>query len=82
MEIPRLGVKLELQVPTYTTAPATRDLSCLCDLPCSLRQCLILNPLSKVRDQTRILMDTGRVLNSLSHSRNSIMLMVLNLPSN
>ena len=31
----------------------------------------ILNPLSKARDQTHILMDTSRVLNSLNHSGNS-----------
>ena len=32
MQVPRLGVKLELQLPVYTTATATADLSCLCDL--------------------------------------------------
>ena len=32
IEVPWLGVKLELQLPTYTTATATRDLSCICDL--------------------------------------------------
>ena len=31
----------------------------------------ILDPLSEARDQTRILMDTSRVLNSLSHNGNS-----------
>ena len=28
----------ELQLPAYTTATAMRDLSCICDLWCSLRQ--------------------------------------------
>ena len=32
MEVPKLGVKLELQPPVYTTATATQDLSCVCDL--------------------------------------------------
>ena len=36
IEVPWLGVKLELQLPTYTTATATRDLSCLCDLQTQL----------------------------------------------
>ena len=45
----------------YTTATATRDPSCVCDLHHSSRQCQILNPLSEARDQTHILMDTGRI---------------------
>ena len=32
MEIPRLGVKLELQLLAYTTAIAMQDLSHVCDL--------------------------------------------------
>ena len=32
MQIPRLGVKLELPLPTYATATATQDLSRICDL--------------------------------------------------
>ena len=31
MEVPRLGVKLELQLLAYTIATATPDLSCICD---------------------------------------------------
>ena len=50
MEVPRLAVKLEPQLPAYTTA--TADPSCICDLHCSLRQRHILNPLSKARDGT------------------------------
>ena len=48
MEVPRLGVELELQLLAYTTATATAtpDLSCLCDLHHSSQQCQILNPLS------------------------------------
>ena len=61
MEVPRLGVESELQLSDYTTATATPDPSCVCDLHHSSRQRRILNPLSKVRDQTPILMDTSRI---------------------
>ena len=63
MEVPQLGVDLELQVLAYTIATATPDPSCICDLHHSLRQCQILNPLSKARDRTCILMDTSWILN-------------------
>ena len=58
MEVPRLGVELELQLPAYTTATATADLSHIYILSLSLWQLGILNPLSKGRDQTLILTDT------------------------
>ena len=32
MKVPRLGVKLELELPAYTTAAAMQDLSHICDL--------------------------------------------------
>ena len=50
MEVPRLGVILELQQPAYTTATATWDRSRICDLHHSLRQHWILNPLREARD--------------------------------
>ena len=49
MEVPRLGVKLELQLPAYTTATATQDPSHVYDLHHSLQQCQILNSLSEAR---------------------------------
>ena len=58
LAVPGLGVKLGLQLPAYTTATATWDLSCVCGLHHSLWQCWILNPLSEARDQTCTLMDT------------------------
>ena len=61
MEVPRLGVEQELQPTAYTTVTAMSDLSCLCNLHHSSWQHWILNPLSEVRDQTRILMDSSRV---------------------
>ena len=54
-------VKLELQLPAYTTATATWDPSCIFDLRCSSQQRQILNPLSEARDRTCILMDTSQV---------------------
>ena len=32
MEVPRLEAELELQLPAYTTATSTWDLSCTCHL--------------------------------------------------
>ena len=57
MEVPWLGVKLELQTPTYTMTTATPDLRQVLDLHCSSWQRQILNPLSEARDRTRNLMD-------------------------
>ena len=56
MEVPRLGIKLELQLPAYTTVTAVQDLRRVCDLHHSSRQYQILNPLSEARDQTQNLM--------------------------
>ena len=61
MEVPRLGVQSELQLPAYITARATRDPSPICNLHHSSWQHQILNPLSKARDRTRVLMDTSQI---------------------
>ena len=58
MEVPGLGVESQLQLPAYTTAVATPDLSCICDLHHSLWQCQILNAMSEARDQTHSLTET------------------------
>ena len=58
MEVPRLGVESELQLPAYTTVMATSDPSRICDLRCRLQQRPNLNPPIKARDQTSIFMDT------------------------
>ena len=52
MEVPRIEVKLELQLPAYAQTTAMWDPSRICDLHHSLWQHQILNPLSKTRDQT------------------------------
>ena len=61
MEVPRLGFKLELQLYAYTIATVMPDLSCICDLHHSSWQHSVLNPQSKARDGTHILMDTSWV---------------------
>ena len=68
MEVLRLGVKVELQLPAY--APATPDPSYICNPRLSLQQWQILNPLSEARDGTCILMDMSRVGDPLSHNGN------------
>ena len=61
IEVPRLGVKSELQLLACTTATAMLDLSHGCDLYHSSQQHWLLNPLSEARNQTHVLMDTSRV---------------------
>ena len=72
IEVPRPGVNSELQLPTYTTVTAVPDLSCMCKPHHSSWQRRILNPLSKARGRTCILMDTSRVHNLLRHKRNAL----------
>ena len=57
MEVPRIGVKLELQLLAY----AFPDPSGVCNLHHSSQQRWFLNPLSKARVWTSILMDTNQV---------------------
>ena len=61
MEVPRLGVKLELQTQAYTTTTATLGLSHICDLHHSSRQRWILNLLKEARDRICVLMDATQV---------------------
>ena len=46
MKVPSLGIRLELQLPAYTTATAMPDPSLVCNLHSS-QQHWIINPLSK-----------------------------------
>ena len=66
MEVSRLEVELELQLPAYAAATAVPDPSHICDRHCSSWQCWILSPLSKARDRTCILVDTSRVHSSVT----------------
>ena len=61
MEVPRLGVESELQLPAYTTATETWDLSHVCDLHHSSQQFQSPDPLSKARDGACVLMDTSQI---------------------
>ena len=61
MEVPRLGVKSELQLPAYATVTATPDPTCICDQHHSSWQGQILNPLSGARDRTPILRNANWV---------------------
>ena len=55
MEVPGPGVKLEPQLPACVTATGTKDQNQICELH------WILNPLSRARDQSHVLMDTSGV---------------------
>ena len=79
MQVPGLGVELELQLSAYPTATATPDLSCVCSLRHSLWQHQILNPLSEAKDGTCILMDASGVLHPVSHNGNSTTQIVIPL---
>ena len=61
MEIPRLGVELELQLPAYTMATATQDPSSICDLHHSSQQRWIADPLREAWDRTCNLKDTNQI---------------------
>ena len=61
IEVPILGVELELQLPAYATATEMPDLSHVCDLHHSSWQLRVLNPLSGTSDRTLILMDTSQI---------------------
>ena len=61
MAVSRLGVKSELQLLAYATATATLEQSLIYSLHHSSQKCRILNPLSKARDRTHMLMDTSQI---------------------
>ena len=71
MEVSKIGIESELQLLAYSIATAMPDPSHIFDIHHKSWQHQILNPLSGARDQTCILMDTGRVCNPLGHKGNS-----------
>ena len=50
MEVPRPGIKSELQLLAYATATVMQDLNHDCELHYSSWQCWMLNPLCEARD--------------------------------
>ena len=61
MDVPSLGLGLDLHLPAYSAATATQDFSRVCNLHHSSRQRQVLNSLSEARDRTHNLMDTSQV---------------------
>ena len=61
MEVPRLGVESELQLPAYTTAIITPDPRCICDRHHDSQQSRTLNPLSEGRDPTHNITVPSRI---------------------
>ena len=55
------SLEMELQLLADATATAMTDLSCVYVLHHNLQQCRILNPLSKARDWTCIVMDNSSI---------------------
>ena len=82
-EMLRLGIESELPLLATATATATAIQD-----PIHIRHLhhgswlkQILHPLSEARNPTRVLMDTSRVLNPLSHNGNSLVLVFLSYSS-
>ena len=61
MEVPRLGIKSELQLLATATATATPDLSESATYTTAHSNARSFDPLSKARDGTQILIDSSRV---------------------
>ena len=59
MDVPRLGVQSELQLPAFATPQQLWDPSLICDLHHSLWQCQNPEPLNEARDLTHTLMDSS-----------------------
>ena len=77
MRVPRLWVESDLQLPAYTTARATPDPNRVYNLHHSSQQCWILNPLSKARDWTCVLMDTVWFITAEPQTHGNSMLLFL-----
>ena len=62
MEVPRLGVELEPQLPAYATATSHRIQAASATYTTAHGNAgSLTNPLGKARDQILILMDSGRI---------------------
>ena len=61
MQVPRLGVKLQLQLLVYVIATALPDPSCVCNLLHNSLKCWILNLLSEARERSCVFMDASQI---------------------
>ena len=61
MEVPRLGVELELQLPAYTSATATPDLSHIWDLHHAHSNAGSLPHWARPGIEPSVLMDTSQI---------------------
>ena len=73
MEVPKVGVELEVQLSAYTTPMAKWDLSRMCGLHKNSQQCRIPYTLSEAREGTHILRDTNKIHFHCAHNGNSKM---------
>ena len=80
-EVPRPRVELELQLQAYTTDLATGSEQHLQPTP-ELMATQILNPMSKARDWTCILMGTSQGHSALSHNGKSQHWCIINREKN
>ena len=71
MEVPGIGIELDLQLLAYAAATAMRGPSRTCNLHQSSQQLWILNSLNETSSQTHIPMDTSWAHNPLNHSGTS-----------
>ena len=81
VEVPRLGVLSELQLPAYTRATAMRDLSPVCNLYHSSWQHRILNPLSEAGDQNHNLVVPSRICFRCAMTRTPALVFSVNFSS-
>ena len=79
MEVPRLGIESELQLPAYTQ-PQQCQIQATSATHATAPGNATLNPLSMARDPAHMLVDTSQVLNPLSHNRNSPHQSFISLP--
>ena len=79
MEVPRPGVESELHLLAMATAMTMQDPNHVCNLYHSSGKHWILNPLSKARDQTHILMDTTQVHYHCATTGTSVPLLLISI---
>ena len=77
MEVPRLGVELELQLSAYTTQQQLEIPAVSATYTTAHSNAGSFNPLSEARDPTYVFMDPSQVHQLLSHEGNSFFLVII-----